>query len=704
MTIERGHLITPEHLGREAIVYIRQSGMSQVLRNCESTRVQRDLREKAIELGWRNPELIHDLGISAGGFDERPGFQTILGRVVLRQVGIILAFDASRLSRNCKDWAHLFQLCQHFGTLIADADQVYDLTSPNDRLVMGIKGTLSEVELDTIQQRLRSGLEAKAARGDLKIHLATGYDYDSDDKVVFDPDKRVRIAIEAMFAQFDRVTSVRQLAMWYRHTETRFPSRPLGGIRRTRWEIPTANTLHKLLAHALYAGAYVFGRRSTVVDFEDGKIVKRRVGPVPVEQARVCIRDHHPAYITWGQFLANRSKIEENRPRWNMQQNRGAIRDGLALLTGMLRCGRCGANMHVKYRKNQASYYCDGGDGRGSGRCNFFGSKLIGERVSEELCCALETHAIQTAIQAAEMNESQRARETESARMQVEAAQLQADRAFEQFDLCDPKNRHVVDTLEERLNDKIADLRAAEDRCQRITEAEAAITDETRSRLLALGDDFPAVWNHPDADARLKKRILRAAIHEVLVEPIDAENRLQVTIHWRGGTHTQLQLEKPKRPSRVRRVPSLRKLVRELAAEVSDTEITRILVLKKLKTPDGLRWTKDRVRDYREQQQIESSPREHSDSMTMRQVQDYLAISHNAVQALARRGALTIRQITDFAPWRVPREQVESREVRRLVAGLKKTGRLPRGDPQNGQPGLFDANKGLTSETQQGAL
>ena len=209
------HLITDTHLARQALVYVRQSTPEQVLGNVESTRLQLGLREKAIALGWPEPIVIDDdLGVSAGGWTQRPGFNDLLTRVAMRQAGIIICIDASRLSRNSKDWAHLFEFCSYFDTLIADVDQVYDLSHPNDRLIMGIKGTVSEMELGLIRQRLRSGLEAKAARGELRYHLPTGYAYDVDEQVVFETDQRVKTAVETMFAQFDRCTSVRQLAMW----------------------------------------------------------------------------------------------------------------------------------------------------------------------------------------------------------------------------------------------------------------------------------------------------------------------------------------------------------------------------------------------------------------------------------------------------------------------------------------------------------
>ena len=692
MSADHAHLIRAEHLARPAVVYVRQSTPEQVRDNRESTRLQRSLQQRAVSLGWRQPLVIDDdLGVSAGGYADRPGFQDLMTRVAMRQVGIILCVDASRLSRNSKDWAHLFELCGYFQTLIADADQVYDLSQPNDRLVMGIKGTVSEMELCLIRQRLRSGAEAKAQRGELRYNLPIGYAFDAEGKTVLDPDRRIRAAVQALFDRFDRCSSVRQLAAWYRDTQTTFPSRLFRGRGVLRWAVPTSNTFRKLLAHPFYAGVYVFGRRKTVVEYVDGRLVKRVGSPRPPEQARVRIHDHHPGYISWEKFLENRAKIKENRPRWQMQDNRGAPREGLALLAGLLRCGQCGSRLRVGYKKDSALYYCDGGHEKGSRRCQSFGTSLIDEKLGQELCRALEPYSLEAALRAAELKDSQRSRQLEEARLQVEAAQYQADRAFEQFDLCDPKNRHVTGTLEERLDEKLAELQAAKDRYQQIANTEPVVSEQARARLEELSRDFPKVWGHPKADPRLKKSLLRAAIDEVLVKPVEGEPRLEVIIHWQGGVHTRIHVKRPVRTTGKSTVP-LEELVKQLARELGDAEIARILNMKKMHTPGGLLWTQDRVRDFRRQRHIRGPGKGRAeDALTMNQVQERLGIGHNAVLALARRGAITPNQVTDFAPWRVPSAQLESEQVQHLVAHLKQNGRLPKGGSPKSQPELFDA-------------
>lgn len=693
MSLSNNDCVTSEHLAHTAIVYVRQSSPRQVHENVESTRLQLNLRENAIALGWREPLVIaDDLGISAAGFRSRPGFQQLLARVAMKEVGIILCFEASRLSRNSKDWAHLFELCCHFNTLIADLEQVYDLSRPYDRLIMGIKGTISEMELTLLQNRFRAGMEAKAARGELRLQLPIGYEYDPSGQIVFAADKRIRVAVETVFEQFNSMTSIRQLRMWFRDTDTHFPVQKGARRDRPQWGVPPYRTLHNLLQNPAYAGAYVWGRRYTKVDYVDGELVKRQGGNRSFDQCRVCIRDHHCAYITWERLLENCAKIAENRPRWKMEENKGAIRDGLALLVGLLRCGHCGGKIYVSYRDRKARYFCDGEQEKCSGRCLSFGSTLIDRPVSSELSKALGPLAVKAAIVAEEMKATEVSRAIENARLEVESAQFEADRAFEQFDLCDPKNRLVADTLEERLNGKLAELQSAKQKLQHTSKENHHLTEEQRARLHDLARDFPSVWDHSAAEPKLKKQLLRAAIREILVKDEPDHRRLEITIHWQGGAHTRIHAARPAKPRSKGENESLIELVRQLSGEVSDAEIARILNMKKITTRSGLRWTKDRVQCFRKEHRLRRGKplRDDADYLTMQQAMEYLEISYNAICRLEEMGAISKNQITDFAPWRVSRAELDSDSVQGLVRTLKATGRLPKGGSPKNQLTLFD--------------
>ena len=692
MNADRDHRIAPEHLTRAAIVYVRQSSPTQLLCHGESTRLQLGLREKAIALGWSQPGVIEDdLGISASGFADRPGFQQMLLRVAQREVGIILCVDASRLSRNSKDWAHLFELCGFFDTLVADVDQVYDLSHPNDRLILGIKGTVSEMELSVLRGRLRAGVESKAARGELRINIPVGYVYDPSGRIIFDPDQRVQNAIRLLFDQFDRSTSVRQLAMWFRDTETRFPMRRIGENPGIRWEFPGAQNLHRLLTHPIYAGAYTFRRCATRIEYLDGKLRKRISPLLPMEEWQVCIRGHHPAYVSWEKILKNQSRIEENRPRWEMQENRGAIREGLALLTGLCRCGHCGGKIYVQYKKTSALYYCDGEHTRGSGTCLSFGSHLIDQAVSRELLRTVRPLSVEAAIEAAEQNEREKSQEFETARLQVQAAQYEADRAFEQYNLVDPRNRLVAATLEEQLNGRLAELQEAERRLDLVAKATRSLTDEQRRRLHDLASNFQQVWDHPKADAVVKKRLLRTAIREILVSHQRQQQQLEVTIHWQGGVHTRLSIKKRATPVGQKADPAVVETVGELAKTLSDGEIARVLNMKKVWTPTGLRWSKDRVREFRNHHHLQNESRfAKRDGFGLKGAAEYLGVSRRALLGLERMGVISRNQVTDFAPCQISRKELDSERVQALVRTLKATGRLPKGGCPKGQLTFFD--------------
>lgn len=682
--------ITAEHLRRRAVIYVRQSSRRQVREHTESTRIQLNLREKAIGLGWANPMVVEDdLGVSAIGYAERVGFQRLLTSVTMREAGLILCWEASRLSRNSRDWAHLFELCAYFNVLVADLDQIYDLGLPNDRLVLGIKGTVAEMEMRTLNTRLLGTIEEKAERGDLRLFLPAGYQYDSDGRIAFDPDKRVQKAIEGFFERFERFTSVRQLTLWYEDTKTLFPLKDLGKGARVRWVVPNSRILTRALAHPVYAGAYVYGRHETRVQFLDGKLVKRKQ-PKEITEWKVLLRDHHAAYISWEQLLANREKIAENRARWSVQQNRGAIREGRALLAGMLRCARCGRQIYVAYNKTKHRYACDRGGEKNTQRCLSFSSRSIESAVGDEVCRALAPLAIEAAVAAERIRKEQKEAEIKEARLQLQAAQYEADRAFDQFDRCDPRNRLVADTLEERLNGKLAHVEACKRKIEDLSRDDGSLDPKSRERLQKLASVFRGVWDSTSVDPKTRKRILRAAIHEILVMEDRENGRLEVTIHWQGGVHTRINIPRTMGQRGSAAGPILER-VRRLAGTLADDEIARVLNMDGVTTLGGLRWNELRVKSFRNRFGVPMCPREGtSEHFSMKQARKHLGISHNALSALVRAGVISTNQVEPLAPWRVSRQELDSERVQAMVRVLKATGRLPRGGCPDGQLTLFD--------------
>ncbi len=356
--------IKPEHLARKAIVYLRQSSDKQVRQNKESQLLQYAMAERVRALGWQEVEIINsDLGSSAGlAAAQREGFERVLSSVALGEVGIVGSREVSRLSRTDKDWCRLLEVCQIFGTLIADEQQVYDLNNLDDQLVLGIKGTLSVVELKVMRQRMLAGQEAKARRGELFKRLPIGYARDPMGKIMFHPDRRVCEAIQLVFAKFRELWSVRQTFQWFRDHDLELPVNPIQGTRLI-WKVPSQSLIRDILHNPFYAGAYVWGRRPVTTLLVGGRLEKRQSAMHPAEECRVFIRDHHVGYIDWATYEENQRMIRRNSVNWEGDESMAAIRAGQGLLVGLLRCGHCGRKLHVRYwggRGTHARYLCKG--------------------------------------------------------------------------------------------------------------------------------------------------------------------------------------------------------------------------------------------------------------------------------------------------------------------------------------------------------
>jgi DNA invertase Pin-like site-specific DNA recombinase len=356
--------IKAEHLARKAIVYLRQSSDKQVRQNKESQRLQYDVAERMRALGWKEVEIINcDLGSSAAiASARRDGFERVLSSVALGEVGIVGSREASRLSRTDKDWCRLLEVCQIFGTLIADEQQVYDLNYLDDQLVLGIKGTLSVVELKVLRQRMQAGQESKARRGELFKRLPVGYVLDPMGKIVFHPDQRVCEAIQLVFTKFRERWSVRQTFQWFRDHDVELPANPIHGTRLV-WKIPTQSLVRDILCNPFYAGSYVWGRRPVATLLIEGRLEKRQCAKRRAEDCRVFIRDHHVGYIDWASYEENRRMTQRNSVNWESDESMAAIRAGQGLLVGLLRCGHCGRKLHVRYwggRGTHARYLCKG--------------------------------------------------------------------------------------------------------------------------------------------------------------------------------------------------------------------------------------------------------------------------------------------------------------------------------------------------------
>ncbi len=508
--------IEPHHLARKAIVYLRQSSMEQVKNNLESQHLQYALADRARSLGFQQTEIIDaDLGFSAAaGAKTREGFERLLAMVALNEVGLVMSRELSRLSRTDKDFCRLLEVCQLFDTLIGDEQCLYNMSSLDDALVLGIKGTLSVVELRVMRMRLEEGKRNKARRGELYALLPPGYVLDGGDKPVKDPDARVREGIELVFAKFREVKTVRQTMLWFRSNRVELPAnKPRGGKYRVVFQLPTLSFIRAVLENPFYAGAYVWGRRPMKAIWEGGVVKKRQTAEVPLDEVAVFLKEHHESYVDWAMYEENQRVIRQNVMRGEPIAAIGAVRSGQGLLAGLLRCGRCGRKVYVRYAGKSgtgAQYVCSGTFGAGGKYCVSFGGRRADERLAQEVLRALSPLGLRASVEAAAVFGRGNEQKEKALERQVEQLDYEARRAFEQYNEVDPRNRLVATELERRWNDKLKELERARAEFATLVRARPVVTDQQREELLSLGERFDTVWNNAACPVELKVSVQRS--------------------------------------------------------------------------------------------------------------------------------------------------------------------------------------------------
>src|SRR6266566_1052258 len=507
--------IKPEHLARKAIVYLRQSSEKQVRQNKESQRLQMDLAERMRALGWKEVEIVgSDLGSSAAiASARREGFERVLSSVALGEVGIVGSREVSRLSRTDKDWCRLLEVCQIFGTLIADEQQVYDLNNLDDQLVLGIKGTLSVVELKVMRQRLLAGQEAKARRGELFKRLPIGYARDPVGKIMFHPDRRVCEAIQLIFAKFRELWSVRQTFQWFRDHDLELPANPIQGTRLI-WKVPSQSLIRDILHNPFYAGAYVWGRRPVTTLLVGGRLEKRQSAMRPAEECRVFIRDHHVGYIDWATYEENQRMTQRNSVNWQGDESMAAIRAGQGLLVGLIRCGHCGRKLHVRYwggRGTHARYLCKGDYDDGGQYCIGFGGSSVDRCVGQELLKVISRFGVEASLRAIEQLSAGDAAQRAALSSKLEQLEYEAKKAFEQYDAVDARNRLAAAELEHRWNIKPEEIETTKQRLSQLDGKRHSLSAEDEKQIQLMGDNFADIWHSDRCPPTLKKMIFRTA-------------------------------------------------------------------------------------------------------------------------------------------------------------------------------------------------
>ena len=600
--------ITPEHLERGAVVYVRQSTAFQVARNLESQRRQYGLSERARQLGWSDVEVIDDdLGRSGAGA-RRPGFEKLLAAICEGRVGAVLSLEASRLARNGRDWHTLLEFCGLVRTLIVDEDAIYDPASPNDRLLLGMKGTMSEMELSVFRQRSIEAMKQKARRGELFLTVAVGYVKAGNDRIEKDADQRVQEAIALVFRKFAELQTIRQVLVWCRQEKVVLPA--LGNAQTTEriiWRLPVYSTVHHMLTNPVYAGAYAYGRRTARVTIENGR--KRVVRSMQRDwrQWEVLIRDRHEGYITWAEFERNQQLIADNSNGKGFA-SRGAVRSGEALLSGLLRCGRCGKKLRVRYGQTYR-YECVGAFNQlAQARCISFGGMRLDRALAKDVLDRVQPLGVEAAVAAIEACRQQRSEKKGQLELALRQAHYEAARARRQYDGADPENRLVAGELERRWNERLIAVRDLELEIERLDADEApALSEADRARLIGLGQDLARAWDSPGATPQTRKKIIRTVITEIIVDAVG--DRLELIIHWQGGDHTRLAAKR-NRPGQTRwsTEADVVELVHALARQMPDGAIAAVLNRSGKTTGHGNSWTRGRVCSLRRHYDTASAP------------------------------------------------------------------------------------------------
>jgi excisionase family DNA binding protein len=676
---------TAVHLRRAAIVYVRQSSPSQLERNTESTQRQYALVTRAVELGFAREAVVvidEDLGVSGSGVAERSGFARLTAEVALGRVGLVLGLEVSRLARNNADWYRLLDLCALTDTLIGDGDGLYHPRAFNDRLVLGLKGTMSEAELHVLRARLEGGIRSKAARGELRRALPVGLVWGEEPgEVGLHPDEQVCGAIRTVLGRFAELGSVRAVWLWVRQEGLKFPlqATTLGGPAQIRWVVPTYGAIHKVVTHPAYAGAYVYGRtRHERYVTETGQ-VRSRSRHLPPADWEVLIPDHHPGFIDWQTYQANQARIGANiRPR--AHQPGGAVREGAALLQGIAVCGKCGRKLAVHYRGRNSTpgYHCAGRElvgGRGV-YCMSVGGVQLDLAVAEAFLAALTPAGIQAAVAAAEQLEADHDAALGQWRLEVDRARYQAGLAERRYLAVDPDNRLVARGLERDWEAKLAAVAAAEaELASRQQRRPKTLTPTEHAAISALGSDVGLVWQAPTTTDRDRKELLRALLEEVIVTVDRDAARAELVLRWRGGATGDLTVDLPRsHPPKIRTDEDTVALIGRLAAHYPDATIAGILNRQGRRSARGLRFTATIVQGLRHHwgigcYQPPATPPE-GELATITEAAKILGVAPSTVHRWLADGFIAGEQPTPGAPWRIRvTDQLRARFVEQAPEG-----------------------------------
>ena len=644
-------------LRRKAVVYVRQSTQSQVQQNLEGQRRQYDLVQEARRRGFIDIEVIdEDLGRSASGMVARPGFERLVAGLCAGQVGAVLCFDASRLARNGRDWHHLLELCGLVEARVIDPDGIYDPCRPNDRLLLGMKGSISEFELGVIKARMFEAARAKAHRGELRISVPIGYIWHREVGLGFDPDLRLQQVIRLIYERFRKLGSARQVLLSLSTDGVHFP-RPSDGKKMVSfdWTPIRYRNVISVLKNPFCAGTYVYGKSEKRTTLVEGRLRKSYGHGKPLEQWDVMLKDHHEAYIGWAEFERNQRQLAINA--YGRVGGAKSGRGGRALLTGMLCCGRCGRRLGVAYTGHgirQAVYRCDRPNLQlAQPRCFTFGARRPDEAIGRELLRVVEPLAIEAAQLAQRRHMEVQAEQRRICELELQQARYEATLAERRYAACDPDHRLIAAQLEKSWEDALQRVRRCE---QRLEEFDRAQAEMPTPDLTGLADDLDAAWQVPGVTMRTRQQLLRTLVKDIVADVDDGTREVVLTIHWRGGQHSQLRVLKPRSGEHGCRTPEeALAVIRSMAGKWSDEHIAASLNRMRIPTGQGKTWTAHRVASTRKVHDIHAYRSAHKDGqwLTMSEAAAQLGVNNHRIRRLIKVGLLPAEQVVPRAPYQI---------------------------------------------------
>ncbi|MEA2771873.1 MAG: hypothetical protein QOD93_4835 [Acetobacteraceae bacterium] len=679
--------IRPHHLERKAILYVRQSTAYQVLHNRESSALQYAMRDRLTTLGWSSIETVDDdLGRSAAGGVARAGFDRMVAEVCLGKVGAVAAREVSRFARNSRDWQQLIEMCRVVDTVLIDQETVYAPRQGNDRLLLGLKGSLNEYELDLLRQRSLSARYEKARRGELVIAAPVGF-VKAGDRFEKDPDRRVQEAIVLVFDKVAELGSARQALMWFLEHGLDLPARRNNGD--VIWRRPSYATIHRMIENPIYGGAYAYGKTRVAPGF-GASAVRPGARRKAREEWLALIPDAHEGYVSWERAEAIRKMVSDNVPTG---RHHGAPKHGDALLAGLVRCRRCGRKLTVRYtgvRHNIPRYSCWRGLlDNGEPRCIAFGGLRVDDAIEEALLRVVEPGAITAAAEAEKQAANRRDQVRDALSRDLQAARHTADRAFRQYDAADPENRLVAAELEVRWNRALAHVGEIESRIAAHDVATPKPSPMTASDIAALAGDLRTVWSVPTTDSRLKKRIVRTVIQEVVADIDDEASEIVLLIHWIGGVHTELRLPKRRRGQRNSTSGDIIVAIQQLVLIASDDLIAGILNRNGLATGYGNRWTRERVTAHRSHHKIpvfRPAPNGNEPWLNLSKAARLLGVAPKTLRLAAEAGEIDGLHPLPDGPWIFSRSELGKPQAQQIAHRARQNPKHPTGshpDQQN---------------------